>query len=113
MKNEETEETITVEIDNNTGMPLVPPGTFWRVRMTTNTNLKVELHRRKPFGGSDILAESYAYGNFIPESVGWEEVTPEDVRQTAVELWRSHMRDELRRTRMRAMSGDYPPKRLA
>lgn len=89
---------MTVEIDETTGLPVLPDGEFWRVRKYTKDSLQVQRRRRRWLGSKLV---DYELALTSPDYSGSVEGR---IAEAA--------REVLSRPNVRHLIGDYPPKRL-
>lgn len=87
-----------MKIDENTGLPELPEGHFWRIKDSSPEYLRVQI-RKRAWIGSKVMAWSV---------VRKSNATPDEVLRTAtLVLW------EIKHgANWRNCLGDYPPKKL-
>lgn len=91
------------ELDDATGLPVVPEGMFWRIRKTINPFAHVEL-RRKLAIGSTLVERAVCYR--------FELTGPREILSTcAFVLNQVHKNRRLEKAAFKPW-GDYPPRKL-
>lgn len=94
-----------MEIDEQTGLPKVPEGHFWRVKFSSDSwypELIVQLRRKRSIGSK------YVFGGAKNVQGYAKSVTPEMVLEGATEVyenWQKHLSAV-------PLFGDYPPLKL-
>lgn len=96
--------SLGTEIDPDTGMPVVPEGYFWRVKPGQMYAVIVEL-RRKWFWG---------FTHCVEDTLG-DDLSEDGIRNLAAYVlnkWEQRAIQKREREEIRALFGDYPPKKL-
>lgn len=89
-----------MKIDENTGLPELPEGYFWRVKSDI-AGTKVHLMRKRKYLPGVSVGSTYIY------------LSPARTTQRAIELAASDVLDALSEKEvLRPFKGDYPPKML-
>lgn len=95
----------TFELDDATGLPVLPEGEFWRVKkgVTASIHFRIE-HRRKSRIGSRIV-------EWHP--IEKKDATTKRLREAAAfTLWKEKKEKASPASDYRKVFGDYPPKKL-
>jgi hypothetical protein len=102
-----------VQMDDSTGLPLLPPNEFWRITEDDDGDLDVKWMRRSYFGRETQIRHEWVSGEWDEEGHRRIVPTKTQIVEAAAQMVREVNRRNARAAEVAGLLGDYPPKRLS